>query len=514
MGVIIRQSIKGTIVNYIGSFIGFLMTFFIMMRFLSAEEIGLTNVLLNAALLFAGLAQLGTNSSTMRFYPYFKDETKKDHGFFFWTLLVPFIGFFIVLFFFLLFREPITRFFAENSQLFVEYYNYVIPLAFFLLYISVFETNSNVLLRIVIPKFIREIVIRLLLIVVYLLYAFRVLDLTGFVTAFCTVYGAAMILNLIYLFSLKRVSLKPDLAHISKPLKKDFTFYTIFLVTAALGGTITPMINSFFLSAKMGLAYTGVFTVATYIATIVEIPYRSLGAITRPHISQSVKENDIPATNTLCKSVSLHQLLAGIFIFYFIWINIDIIFEILPNGQIYSAGKWAVFFIGMSRLFNSVVSIGTTVLSYSRYYYFSLIFTFMLTAMAIGFNLLLIPVWGITGAAIASLASYVIYFTLLLSLIRWKVGTSIFSMNQLKILAIVIILFILNWLWEKSLGPLIIQLPIQSFYAHIINRLLCSIVMAILAFTAVYKMNISPQVNSLVDKYWKKFSNGIRKRKN
>ena len=69
MGIIIRQSIKGTIVNYVGIAIGFFTTFFVLTRFLTAEEIGLARVLIEAATLIAGLAQLGTNSSIVRFIP-------------------------------------------------------------------------------------------------------------------------------------------------------------------------------------------------------------------------------------------------------------------------------------------------------------------------------------------------------------------------------------------------------------------------------------------------------------
>ena len=53
MGIIIRQSIKGTIVNYVGAFIGFVITFAITTKFLTAEEIGLVRILLEAGLLFA-----------------------------------------------------------------------------------------------------------------------------------------------------------------------------------------------------------------------------------------------------------------------------------------------------------------------------------------------------------------------------------------------------------------------------------------------------------------------------
>ena len=74
MGIIAKQSIKGTIVTYIGVAIGFFTTFFVLTRFLTAEEIGLSRVLIDAATLFIGLAQLGSSSSIIRFYPYFKDK--------------------------------------------------------------------------------------------------------------------------------------------------------------------------------------------------------------------------------------------------------------------------------------------------------------------------------------------------------------------------------------------------------------------------------------------------------
>ena len=61
MGIVIRQSIKGTAINYIGAFIGFLTTFFVQTRFLSAEEIGLLSVIYEAGMFVTALAMLGTN---------------------------------------------------------------------------------------------------------------------------------------------------------------------------------------------------------------------------------------------------------------------------------------------------------------------------------------------------------------------------------------------------------------------------------------------------------------------
>jgi O-antigen/teichoic acid export membrane protein len=499
MGVVIRQSIKGTIVNYIGSFIGFIMTFFIMIKFLTPEEVGLTRVLLDAALLFAGLASLGTNASIIRFYPYFKDPEKKDHGFFLWTLLLPFVGFLIVLTLFFIFKNAIIGFFIDESPLFVDYSNFVIPLALFLMYIAVFETNSNVMMRIVIPKFIREVVIRLMLICVYLLYAFQVFTQYQFIVAFCTVYGLALLLNIIYMFSLDKVSLKPDIKFIDKKLAKNIGFYTLFLIIASLGTTITPMLNTFFIGGKMGLDFNGIFAVATYIAAIIEIPYRSLGAISQPQISHAIKENDTVKANILCKSVSFHQLLVGSLIFFFIWINIDAIFNIIPNGDFYKAGKWAVCIIGLSRLFNSAFSVGTTVLNFSKYYYYSLIFSFGLTALAIFLNLKLIPVWGISGAALATLFSYLAYYLSLLGLTYYKTKISPFSTRQLAVVGLVVGLFLLNFLWNISLSPLIMNIDANQLFLTILDRGLCSILLAIIGGFVIYKFKFSNEIYNLIE---------------
>lgn len=500
MGVIIRQSIKGTVVNYIGILVGFVTTFFILTHYLTTEEVGLTRALVDIAVLFSGLAQLGTTSSMMRFYPYFKDEEHKDHGVFFWSVVIPFVGFFIFLALFFLCKDWVISKYDDNAPLLVNYYYFVIPISFFMLYMSVFEVNSNVLMRIAVPKFIREVVIRVMLLIGYLLFGFHYLSLDGLVIWFCVTYGVATLLNVIYLLSLKRISFKPDWAHLTPQLKKDFSLYTLFLITAALAGNITPTLSTLFVSAEMGLAYTGIYAIANYIATVVEIPYRSLGAITQPHIAQAVKDNDIATADKLSKKVSLLQLLAGAFIFMLIWINIDLAFQILPNGDQYVLGKWVVFILAFSRLFNSSFSIGTSVLGYSRYYYMSLIFSFILTGVAILLNMKLIPIMGMEGSALSNLISYVVYYLLLLSLVRWKIGTSPFSLSQLKVVLVIGLLFLANMAWKNWIYPLFLSLPLQSILSSIIDGVVKTIIFATIAVVVIYKWSISEEVNMLMKK--------------
>lgn len=501
MGIIIRQSLKGTFVNYVGIAIGFVTTFFVLTHYLSSEEIGLTRVLVDTATLFASFAQLGTSASILRFYPYFNDEKGNDHGFFFWTIVVPLAGFILFVLVLLLFHAPIIQVFAEKSPLFVKYFRFVVPISLFMLYQTVFESNANVLMRIVVPKFVREVGIRLGFLVIYILYGTNHLTLNGLIVGFCIIYLAAAIINIVYLFTLKRISIRPDFRFITKTLRRNFLSYTSFLILAALAGNITPLLNSFFVSAQMGLVYTGVFAIANYIATIIEIPNRSLNAIAQPNISIQVKEGNTLNTNSLCRSVSLHQLLSSTLIFVLIWINIDLFFDLLPNGSQYAAGKNVVLILGIMRLLTSTLSIAASPLNYSRYYYLSLVCTVILTLTAITLNALLIPRLGIDGAALASLLSYMLYYALLLGMVKRKLDVNIFSQPQLKVIVVIAAMMLINTLWVKWLSPMIYTYANLSTLLKLVEAALRTGILAALATAAIYFWKISNEVNSLIDKF-------------
>ncbi|MCQ2263038.1 MAG: polysaccharide biosynthesis C-terminal domain-containing protein [Bacteroidales bacterium] len=496
MGIIIRQSIKGTIANYVGIAVGFVTTFFVLTNYLTTEEVGLTRVLVDAAVLFSTLAQLGTGSSTVRYYPYFKDDDK-NHGLFFWTLIIPFVGFLAFLGIFFACKDLLIRAFEDNSALFVNYFYFVIPIAFFMLYTTVFEVNATILNRVAVPKFIREVVIRSCLLIGYLLFGFNVINLDGLVIVFCATYGIAALLNLLYLLKSGRVSFKPDFAHITKELQRNFLWYTLFMVISALVSSAMPTLSSFFISAQQGLAFAGIYAIANYISAVIEVPYRSLSAITQPHISLAVKENDIPKATRFCQKVALHQLLAGSMIFLIIWINIDLFFQILPNGDQYVMGKWAVFILSVSKLLNSSFGIGGSALGYTNFYYFSLIFTLILMAASITTNLILVPLLGINGGALATLISYFIYYVLLLWFVQKKVGTTPFSWGLLKVVALIALLYIVNegchWISSYCLRTSAI-LP-QIAEAVVRTCLVCGIGAYLL-----YRWKISEEINQMMDK--------------
>lgn len=491
MGIIIRQSIKATLVNYVGAFIGFLTTMFVITKFLKPEEIGLTKVLYEAAFFISGLAQLGVSASAMRFFPYFKDPEKKNNGFFFYLLLMPTVGGVIFTILFYLLQGPIIDFFGAKSSLFILYKDWVIPLMFFLLYWVVFEIYSNLLMRIVVPKFIREIAVRLMLLGVYLLYAFHYLDLTGLVIGFVLAYAFSMFFSFLYVRHIGTVSLAHDFSFPDRPLRTKILKYTLFLIVGALSGNIIAQLDIFMVSSKMGLEYTGIYTIAFYMAAVIEMPSRSIFPISTPLAAEALKNGDFNTANQLYKKVSLHQLLGGSFIFLLIWINIDNIFAIIPNGDIYRQGKWAVFFLALAKLVLVTFNFGGALISFSRYYYWGLYFTFFLTILTIYSNILLIPVFGISGAAIATLATCVISYSLQQWIVLKKVKGNPFSMGILKLIVLLLLLLGLNYLLPYWTGSPVLDGCYRTF------------IIGILLLILTYYFRISPEIDHLISSLFK-----------
>jgi O-antigen/teichoic acid export membrane protein len=485
MGVVIRQSIKGTIITYVGAFIGFLTTMFVITKFLSPEDIGLTKVVLEAGMMFAALAQLGASSSIMRFFPYFRDEKKKHNGFFFYTLLVPFVGclLFIPLYIFL--KEPITLLFAEKSSLFISYYYWVVPLIFFLAYLSVFEMYSNVNMRIAVPRFNREIVIRLCLLAAYLLYGLHIISRSGLVAGYVATYGIAMLCLFVYVFKTSITSLRHNVSYVTRPLRKDILRYSSYLVIGALGSTVLAKLDLFMITSQLGLSHAGIFTVVFYMAAVIEIPSRSISAISAPIAAEALKKGDFETANALYKKVSLHQLLIGGLIFILLWANIDNIFAIIPNGTLYAGGKWVMLFIGLAKLIEVTLNFGGQLISFSKYYYWSLYFVFFIIGIGIITNYLLIPAWGISGAALATAISCLLSCSVQQWIVLKKVKGNPYSSGTLKLILIFLFLTGLNYFLFKFDNPWT-------------DGIIRSVALAIVGVALLHVLKVSDEVNHTV----------------
>jgi O-antigen/teichoic acid export membrane protein len=298
-----------------------------------------------------------------------------------------------------------------------------------------------------------------------------------------------MLVMFIYAGKIGNVTLKHDFAFIDKPLRKKILAYTLFLLISVLSGGILGQLDLFMVSSELGLSHAGIYSIAFYMAAVVEIPSRSIVAISSPLAASALKKGDLISANNLYQKVALHQLLAGSCIFLLIWINIDNIFAIMPNGHIYQAGKWVVFFLAIAKLLSVTLNFGGTLISFSKYYYWGLFFAVFITITGIVTNLLLIPRLGITGAAIATLTACVLSYSIQQWIVMIKIKGNPYTVNLLKQIALIIALYVVNWL----------LLPVWSSNPFV-DGVYRTLIVGSILLVAIYKMRLSEEVCMVVDK--------------
>src|SRR5664279_470270 len=144
MGVIKRQTIKGSVYSYLGVAVGFIYTI-LSIKLLSSEQIGLTAILVAVSALYSQFSTLGFTKVIERLFPYFRDKDNNHNGFLFLTLAVGMTGFAVSLITFFILKPYIIESNQEKSPLLVQYIWYLIPLIFFRMFSVMLDTYNKML---------------------------------------------------------------------------------------------------------------------------------------------------------------------------------------------------------------------------------------------------------------------------------------------------------------------------------------------------------------------------------
>ncbi len=482
MGIFVRQSAKASVASYLGAIIGYLNVVFVTPYCLPADIIGLNRVLVDMSIYLAFIAQLGVSSGIIRYYPRF---VKKENQLQFLALVIPLSGFIIFSLIFLGVRVIVISYFAKNSSLINNYINLILPLTFFMIYLGILEAYSSCLLRIVVPKIIRDVILKILNVIVIVLFYFKVLNLHQFLWGIVAIYAIAVMLNLVYLSWLTNIKLRPELKAIDRKLLREFVVYILLILLMGIGSNVVNKIDVIMISGYINLTNTGIYSIAFYIVVIIEIPARSFQQLAGPFIARSFHEKNHNAISEIYTKSSLIQFLVGGIIFLLVWINIDALFSIMPNGAIYKAGKYVILFLGFSKLIDLLTGVNSLIISNSKNYSSLLFFILFLTFATILTNYWFIPVYGITGAAFASLISLSSYNLMLLVYLWIKMKIQPFSIKTVWVLALLLGLFFFNYL-------------IPSMSNAWFDMILRSAILGSIFIVVIYFLKLSQEINELI----------------
>lgn len=497
MGTIRKQAIGNTIINYTGLLIGLVNVLWLMPKGLSPEEIGLRSIILSSVFLVSPLARIGFSKVIIKFYPQFKSKEKKDHGFLFLILVIPFFAFLLITILFLVFQNQIAELYSNKAALLNKYFWFIIPLSFILMYTGIFSTYCQVKYKILFPSLVQRILMPILTGVLLYLMNIGIINFYGFMQLMVLVFFIGMLLNVAYLRYLDLLHLKPDFSRINKKMLKEMIVYGLFVIMGGVGAIVSTNISTLMIGAMEGLRNTAIFSIAYFIGTIIDIPRGSLSKITSPYIAEAWHTNKIDTIDNLYKKTALNQMIVGCFIFLLIWMNIDDIFKIIPNGNLYRDGKWIVFYIALAKVIDMTTGINTEILINSDKYKFNFVAVISFTILVVLLNYILIPIYSIEGAAIALMISF-IYFNLIKFLyLLFVFKLQPFTFNFFKVLIIVGVTY------------LIVSL-IPAFGNSLIDIFIKLAAISILFLSAIILFRASKDINAIVIKFRRFFPKSSR----
>lgn len=491
MGIIQRQTISGSIFSYLGAIIGFITVGVLLPNVISTEENGVLKLLVSYSLLFARFSNLGFNGVINRLFPYFRDDKTNHHGFIVITIGVILTGFLLSMVLFYLLRPVIVEDSSDTSALFIEYIYYLIPLIFFTLLFDTLDNYNKVLFNAVMGIFLREFIQRLLVLIVIICFIFLPLSFRLFVILYVISICLPSLIILGYLANKGQLRSRYEKGFIDKNLARTMASVSLFGILGGFSGIIITNVDAIMINSMVDLDATGIYAITFYFGAVILIPSRSLLRISTPIVANAWKENDKDTLREVYYKSSLTQFITGSLIFIGIWGNINNVFEILPPE--YEAGKYVILFIGLANLLDMAIGANGLLIGLSKFYRYQTYFIVVFGLFVIGTNLVLIPKFGIVGAALASLISKFLFnlIRFIFTLIKFRIQP--YNYRFLLVILFSAIAYLTSW-----------AIPVFSHF--IIDIILRSTVILTVYTLLVYHFKISDEINQLIRSIFQKIN--------
>ncbi len=498
MGQIRKQAILSSIVIYLGFLVGFINTWFFIRsgdQNFTPAQYGLTRLFFDVGQLMFAVASLGVIAVIYKFFPYYRDNlTKKENDLYTWSLLFPLLGFVVVIAGGIIFEPLIVRKFSERSELFVQYYHWVFPFGLGFLLFTILEGFSWTFQRPVFPSFLKETGVRLFTLVLIALYLLQLINFDFFIKLFAFQF---LLVALLLLLELKRqgnLNLTLKVSRVTQKFKFKIGTLAAYVYGGAVIQILAQVADSIIIASvsEKGIHDAGVFNLSTYIANLIQVPQRSIVAVTIPILSIAWKQKNMQEIERLYKRSSINLLLMGLFIFIGVWLNIQEAFRVLNIQTEYQAGIQVVLLLGISKLIDAGTGINGQIIATSTQWRFEFVTGVLLILLILPLNYFLVKEYGIMGSAYANLLSFSVY-NIIRYVFLWKrYGLQPFSTKTI----LALVLGISTWfVSDYLLGAL-------SGWSGILLR---SSVFALLFTGGVYAFQLSPDAMQLVSVVRNKF---------
>ena len=490
-----KQGLLTTSWIYFGFIIGALNTYlFAKKGFFTITDYGLATTLNQIGQLLTSVSALGCFGLLLKFYPYYNIRlAKKDNELLSLTLGITLVGFIVVAILGVFAQPLIVKKFIANAPALVHYFYYAYIIAFGYLLYSIFEYQGWNLQLQLFTNILREVVVRVYILVCIILKLLTVISFHQFLMCYSFQYLFIAGLMMYKLYTIRELVLVFKISRVTQKLKKIMLKYLSYGFIGTVVGTLKMVIDILVLSSFSGLKAAGVYTFASFIATILQAPYRSLVSITLPILALAWKEKNFAEIDRIYKRSSINLLLFSTVLFGFIWINFEPFIHIFQVNTDYLMGKNVLVLLCLTGIIEMGTGVNGQIIGTStlwRFEFFTnIILAVIITTCTYFFTKY---VFGINGPAVAILLGTLVYNSIRIIFLYQKFKFLPFTTKTILSIIILAPIIILSKLAIQFL-PLYAGLIFANFF-----------MLSGFAFSII-KANLSPDVKPVVNNLLKKF---------
>ncbi len=479
MGIVVNQSIRNTVITYVGFGIGAANALFMYPNFLGKTHYGLTGFLLSSANIMMPLMAFGVHNTLVKFYNNYQTEQEKSE-FLSFMLLLPLLLIVPISAIGYLFYDAIATTLSIKNPIIYDYV-WIIPIIGLCMgYFEIFYAWVKVHMKSVFGNFIKEVFLRILISIFLFAVYYNYITPKTFIYCLVFIYLATTLAMVYFAFKIKLPSFTLKFPHD----KKAVLIYSIFIILSGSVATMLLDIDKFMLGQYINIDNVAYYSVAIFIATVIAVPSRAMHQITYPITAKLMSDEKYVELNDLYKKTSITLQIVGGYVLLGILININTLYKLLPPE--YAQGAFVVFVVGISKYFDLILGNNNAIIFNSKYYRMVLFLGLMLAIFAIAMNVLLIPIYAINGAAVATLVAVTLYSVAKLLFVVFKMNLYPFTRNTLFSIGISLLTFGVFYFWE---------FPVHPFLAIVLKSVLMTVFYGYLN----YKLRLSSDINQVVN---------------
>ncbi|MDB5121092.1 MAG: hypothetical protein JWN56_2310 [Sphingobacteriales bacterium] len=495
MGLVKKQAYKNTITAYAGMVVAYVNTVLLFPPIIGDEKYGFYNLIISISVLYSLIASMGVPSILAKFFPFYRTEDRTHNGLLHWAAGLALLGFIGATILYILFKPLVVATYTDNSPLFVEYYYYMIPLAFFVIAYNFLEMSGRIVYQTIYSNILQTIVLRLITTALLLMIAAGWITFNDFIVLYIGSNGLISFLLLISIIASGKFSYHLTDTRFKAIKKREILNFGMFTLVSSAVYVLLQKVDTLMLSAMAGDAVQGVYTWYFNIAMVISVPAQALSRTTYAIVADSWKSKDMKNIAEVYTKTSIVQMLIGCLLFIGIFINRDNLFAIANNKDFTDPKYFNLFLIiGLGFLFDITGGLNTYIISTSHKYRLMTLFVIVASVFCISLNYLLIPIYKGLGAAI----SYMLTIALLnlgsWFYIKYRFKMQPFTNKHFFVIVIATVSYIAGHYLPKM----------QNVFLDILFR---SSVTTVVYVVLTYFFKISVDVNDKIDKTLAKFLN-------